>query len=110
MKLALALGKTRRELLDSIDSEEMTLWMAFERVDPFGQERADYREALPWSVYFNSRRNPNSERCKPSDFMWQYSPEATEEQTPEQVEQAIDAAMSALQRLEPAWPPPEKSP
>jgi hypothetical protein len=98
MKLALALGKTRRELLASLDSAELTFWMAFDRVDPFGQERGDLRAGMIAANYSNWKRSPNAERFKPSDFMWKYGggETAIEEQTPDQVEAAIDDAMQPL--------------
>lgn len=41
MRLALRLGRTRRELLASITSEELTLWRAFDSIEPIGDARMD---------------------------------------------------------------------
>ena len=35
-----------RELLARIDSRELSEWMAFYSIEPFGEERADLRNAL----------------------------------------------------------------
>tara|TARA_R110002126_G_scaffold256922_3_gene399913 strand:+ start:7754 stop:8035 length:282 start_codon:yes stop_codon:yes gene_type:complete len=34
MRLCKQLGKTLKELLSSIDSQELSLWMAYDRLDP----------------------------------------------------------------------------
>jgi hypothetical protein len=99
MKLALALGKTRRELLTGVpgmDSEEVTLWMAMDRVDPFGQERADLRAGIVAANYSNWKRSPDQDRYVPDDYMWKYDGTKGEAQTPEEVDQAIDSAFGAL--------------
>lgn len=50
MRLALALGKTREELLTGerrpLSQREFIDWMRYDAVEPFGDERADLRFAL----------------------------------------------------------------
>jgi hypothetical protein len=43
--LALALGKTRKQLLQQLDSDELADWEALEDEDPWGQLRDDWRIA-----------------------------------------------------------------
>lgn len=45
-RLAIALGATVSELKDRIDAEELKYWMAYYAVEPFGEERADLRNAI----------------------------------------------------------------
>lgn len=54
--LALALGKTVRQLLAEIDSAELTEWVAYHGLDPFSLDRGDYQAAMiaaatvsPWA-------------------------------------------------------------
>jgi hypothetical protein len=45
-RLALALGRTVRELLEGIDSVELAKWQIYYSIEPFGELRADYRQAI----------------------------------------------------------------
>lgn len=46
MTLALRLGRTVGELMDGMDTYELSLWREFDRISPIGDERADERAAL----------------------------------------------------------------
>jgi len=50
MRLALATGRTLRELLNSVDAEELALWQAYYQVEPFGADRVDYPIAILTNV------------------------------------------------------------
>jgi hypothetical protein len=50
---------TRGELLARMPSRELTDWMVYAAVEPFGEERADYRAALVASVIANVNRDAN---------------------------------------------------
>jgi hypothetical protein len=60
---------TVAELLARISSAEFTEWMAFDAIDPFGDERADLRAGVIASVTANHSMNPPEKWRKPSDFM-----------------------------------------
>lgn len=45
---------TVAELLDRMSSAELSEWMAFYSIEPFGEERADLRQALTTSAVHNS--------------------------------------------------------
>ena len=50
---------TRKRLLDELeDSEELTYWMAAERIDPFSGERADFNAALVTAKIHNAWMEP----------------------------------------------------
>jgi hypothetical protein len=67
--LSLALGKTVRELLASIDSAELTEWLAYDRIEPFGEERADLRTGMVCSTVANHSFAPPRDPRKPADYM-----------------------------------------
>ena len=64
--VALALGKTVREIEDSMPATELTEWALFYAQHPFGEVRADFRAAIVASTVSASAGNKNA---KPSDFM-----------------------------------------
>jgi hypothetical protein len=45
-KLALALGRTVNELEQTLGSGELTEWIAFYRIEPFGSHRDNYHAAI----------------------------------------------------------------
>lgn len=65
---------TVKELLDRIDSSELTEWIAFYDLEPFGDERADIRSAIVAST----TANVWGAKTKLSDFIprWE-KPEPT---------------------------------
>ena len=83
---------TVRQLRNNIDSHEYMRWKAFDRVYPIGEERADLRAGIIASTTANCHRGRNQEAFKHSDFMYEYKGE----QTPRDVEQAIDAAFEGM--------------
>lgn len=44
--MALAWGCPVRDVLDRLDSYELSEWMAYESVEPFGERRADLQVAM----------------------------------------------------------------
>jgi hypothetical protein len=57
------------ELLARIDSAELTEWMAFDALEPFGEERADLRTGIIAAVTANHSFNPPQQQRRPSDYM-----------------------------------------
>ena len=76
--LALALGKTRRELLLQVDTEELTLWMAFHQLSPIDTSRQDILTALVCTVLANCNR-AKGRAFKISDFLIQWCPPSAAE-------------------------------
>ena|SRR5690606_23677190 len=62
---------TVAELLDRMSSREFSEWMAFYEIEPFGDERADLRQAMTTSAVHNSiqAHAKNPKWTKPEDFM-----------------------------------------
>ena len=68
-RLALALGMTVRDLLQKIGSDELSEWMAFYELEPFGEFRADFRGGLIAATFANVHRSPHTRPFAPDDFM-----------------------------------------
>jgi hypothetical protein len=74
--LALALGKTVRQLLADISSEELTEWRAYSMLEPFGEQLADQRHGIALAALANLHRDPQCRRLpyRPEDFIpWHLS-------------------------------------
>ena len=66
------MGRTVRELLGSMDSHELTEWMAFDQVDPVGGRRGDYQAAVVASTVANANRGKGQRVLTPNDFVLEY--------------------------------------
>ena len=74
--MALALGKTVRQLLAQISSEELTEWRAYALLEPFGEQVADQRHGIALAALANLHRDPQRRRqpYRPEDFIpWHLS-------------------------------------
>ena len=58
-----------RELLQRIGSDEITKWMAFYQMEPFGDMRADLRSGVIASTFANANRTKHTRPFTPEDFM-----------------------------------------
>ena len=58
-----------RELLARVGSDEITEWMAFYQIEPFGEMRADLRSGVIASTFANANRAKHARPFKPEDFM-----------------------------------------
>lgn len=71
-RLCLALGgMTVAELLSRISSAELTEWIAFDRLEPFGGFQDEYRTGLVAAMVANTARDEKKKPrpFEPSDFM-----------------------------------------
>lgn len=46
------------DMLHRIESRELTEWMAYAQVEPFGEERADLRAGIVAATIANANRDP----------------------------------------------------
>lgn len=60
---------TVRQLLESIDSAELTEWMAYDQIEPFGPQREDLRAGLICSTVANHSFSPPRKPHRASDYM-----------------------------------------
>ena len=79
-------------MLSEITSKQFAEWMAYSKLEPWGEERDDLRMGIMASTIANVNRGKNQKPFKPTDFMPQFEPE-TEEQAAERL---IAKAMLAL--------------
>jgi hypothetical protein len=57
------------ELLSRMSSEELTEWMAYDRLEPIGFYRLDMVGGILASMLANQNRKRGSQAYKPQDFM-----------------------------------------
>lgn len=69
MRLALRLGRTVREMLATMSSYELTLWRAFDVLEPVGDWRHDLGHAVVASTMANIHRGKNTQAMPHRDFM-----------------------------------------
>jgi hypothetical protein len=58
-----------RRLLSELSASELTDYMAFDRIEPFGEVRADLRAGIVASTVANHGMSPPKEAARPIDFM-----------------------------------------
>lgn len=63
---------TVSEMLDRMDSEEVVAWMAYEKLEPFGEARADMRAAMITSTLANVNRGAKQKPFTLKDFMFDF--------------------------------------
>ncbi len=88
MKLALALGMTEQEMLGRMNSREYARWLAFFRIFPFPEERADWRAAMLATVQANTMRDNKTRPYKIKDFLLDFISDV-KKQTPEQMKNIV---------------------
>lgn len=87
------LGKTVAELRESMSSKELTEWIAYYDIDPFGSERSDLNSAIIAQTIANTNRGQNQAPYDVKDFM----PSFEEKQlTPDQEFQQMGIAFGIL--------------
>jgi hypothetical protein len=77
----LALGRTVGELDETLSSTELTYWMAFYSIHPFGSERDNIHAALIASTIANANRGKNQPAFTADDFMLKTQEQKRKENT-----------------------------
>lgn len=72
---------------------EFVEWMEFEKLEPFGERRADLRSALICKVLADINTAPGRKKARLTDFLLDFEREAV---TPEQMLQQAELANLAL--------------
>lgn len=57
------------ELLERLDSYELTEWQIFDGIEPIGFARTDYNAGMICSLLANANRRKGSPPITPSEFM-----------------------------------------
>ena len=84
----MTVAKAQRE----ISSAEFAEWIAYDRIDPFGEERADLRAAIIAATVANAFRGKNGKTFMPVDFMPLVAREGSREQTPTEMKNQLKTA------------------
>ena len=91
------MGRTVEELLHSISSTELAEWIAYYSVCPFGEERADFRQAITSMLLANQWRGKGAKPAKLEQFLpFQNKPQR--KQTPEQMRQSLELLSKVTNR------------
>jgi hypothetical protein len=87
------------ELLSRISSRELTEWMAFFSLEPWGTEVEDWRAGLIAATIANANRDPKKRRkpYEPQDFMPRYEKPQVEEQSWEEQARILEMWSRVLQ-------------
>ena len=86
------------ELLSRISSRELTEWMTFFSMEPWGTEVEDWRAALVTSAVYNVNRDPKKHRkpFEPKDFMPNRQSIETQEQSGDEQRAIVEMWMRYL--------------
>lgn len=87
---------TVRELLARMNSRELAEWMAYYRLEPFGELRADVRAGMVASTIANVHRQPGKAPFGPLDFL--AFPEPQPKAEPEDMNTKVKAIFRGFQR------------
>lgn len=89
---------TVRELLAQTDSRELSEWMAYYRLEPWGCEVEDLRAGIIASTIANANRDPKKQRkpFQPSDFIPDRIKPPVEEQSWEEQAKILQMWAEAL--------------
>ena len=94
-RLALELGEADVDgLLERLTWRQLLGWMAYYRLDPWGQERSDLRAGIVASTIANVYRGKRRP-LQPKDFMPHFGAKTPRVQTKEQVLSVLMAAAKA---------------
>lgn len=88
---------TVAELLERISSSELSEWMAYYQVEPFGQERDNLHAGIIASVFANANRDRKKQK-KPftiKDFMLSFKKDKPKK-SPEQMLQFVEMLNAAM--------------
>jgi hypothetical protein len=76
-------------MLRRMDSRELTEWMAYYSVEPFGGDTEYYGSAIVAATVANSNRKKGSKAAKPADFIPKF----------EKQEQTVDGMIQIAQMM-----------
>ena len=90
-------GRTVEELIDVMTVEEFLRWMAFFSLEPFGDDRADWHNAMILAQNYNMNRGKGKRVLTPDKFLVQFrSHKQKQAQSMEQMERALRAQYTAM--------------
>ena len=84
------------ELLEGITARELTEWMAYARLEPFGELRADLRAGIVAATTANVHRGRRQRPLKPEDFMPYAKAERARQRNHKSLSARLRAAFSQM--------------
>jgi hypothetical protein len=81
-------------MLATMDARELAEWRAYEKLEPFGEARADLRMGISTAATLNVNRRRGSQPIKPRDVM----PDFDEQYRPKQTVEEMKATMKGAIR------------
>ena len=77
-------------MLKCLTSYQLSGWMAYHSIEPFGEWRADLRQAITSMVVANANRGKKQRAFKVKDFMPFDKPRKRRQQTPEEMKAMLN--------------------
>ena len=87
-RLATQLGKFVSEV-EQMSGVELLEWMAYYKIEPWGEKRADMRAGVIASTIANIFRKKGRKPFKPVDFMLQFEKPKKRKQTADEIKNAF---------------------
>lgn len=101
-RLAALWGCTVREAQRRCDAREFNEWLAYYRLEPWGEERDDLRSGIVASVIANCFRGKGQKAFKPKDFMPRFDkPEEPDWRATKSLFKAAQSAQRVASGLKP---------
>ena len=94
-------GRTVDELIDVMTVDEFLRWMAFFSLEPFGDDRADWHNAMILAQQYNMNRKKGKRPLSPDRFRLQFRHVTKPAQSLEHMEMALRARYSKMQGKRP---------
>jgi hypothetical protein len=88
-----------RRLLSEMDSRELTAWMAYESVEPFGERRANLHAGIVAATVANVNRDKHTRAFLPTDFLLEFGRERESGDDEAQM-QAMRAQMALIAQVQ----------
>lgn len=86
------------ELLARLSARELAEWRAFDRLEPFGDRRADVRLGIMAALFANAHRAAGAKPFTPRDFLPVFDAEEAEAERRQTVADQILAAFAQRQQ------------
>jgi formiminotetrahydrofolate cyclodeaminase len=83
-------------MLEEMSSSEVADWMAYERLEPWGEERADLRTGILASLVANVTRGKDQKPYGPAEFMPDFEPKEESDGAKTEQQDLISKAMSVF--------------
>jgi hypothetical protein len=79
-----------------MSSNEFAEWRAYDRINPFGERRADLRAGVVAAVVANANRGKRRKAFRPEDFMPTFEDQSTEAKTSDELLHKVEMLNAAF--------------